>query len=151
MFKIFKKILFSRKVDSFIIEAKKVFSDGKIVMSYVKESRKIIFFFAIEEKIIFITKEINSSIKISKINFSDILNQSVDFIKAIEMSQKYGEVIDSSETIYFVFNFLGNIKEQFGITLLEQKTVMDSILKENKFFAQNPNVSIPMEKYSWVD
>lgn len=151
MLTILRNFLFRKKVDSFIRESKKVFSEGKIVMSYVKYQDKINFFFAIEEKVIFIQKEVNKSILISEIKFIDILKQDSNFLKAIEISQEYGEIIDSSETIYFIFNFLGNIKEEFGITLLEQKAVMESVLKEKRFFEQNLNVSIPVEKYIWVD
>ncbi len=151
MFSIINKFLFNNQISSFIYEAKKVVSDGKTIMSYLIEDNKIIFFFVFREKIIFFKKEKNSPIEIKEIKFEDILLQEYSFIKTINLSKNTGEIVEPSETIYFLFNFINNIKNQFLLSVFEQSQLIESILEQKDFFNNNLTVMSPEQRYNWVD
>ncbi len=151
MFDIINKILFKNQISSFIYEAQKVVNDEKMIMSYLIEGRKIIFFFVFKENIIFIKKETNFPIEIKNIQFQDILKQEYNFIKAISLSKHMGEIIEPSETIYFLFNFINNIKIQFSLSIFEQTKVIESVLSQKDFFSNNSTVMSPEQMYNWVD
>ena len=107
--------------------------DKKMVMSYTIEGNKISFFFILSDNILFFTKSKELKIQKKKIKLQDIYSQDLQILKIIEQSKGVGEIVDSENAIYFVFNFISNIKEQFSLTIFEQKEIVSSIIN-NKIF-----------------
>lgn len=151
MLKQIKKIIYKKKFSSFFYEANKIVNDGKSVMCYLIEDKKISFFYILLNEIIFIIKEKEQPIIIKKFHITQTLNQELNFLNLILHSQKNGEIIEPSEFIYFTFNFLKNIKEQFGINLFEQKFIFETLFSQELFFNSNQSLISPQEKYNWVD
>ncbi len=151
MFNTVKKILFKDQISSFIRESKKVVLDKKMVMSYLIEPEEIIFFFILSNTILLMKKHKNKSLEIKTIQFDEIYLQDLTTIKAIKESQYKGETVDSISTIYFLFNFISNIKDQFNINIFEQRQIIEAILDSSEFFESNTTVSLPTERYNWVD
>lgn len=151
MFKILKRFLFKDSISSFLKEVNDAIIDKKMVMSYTIEGDKISFFFILSDNILFFTKSKELKIQTKKIKLQDIYSQDLQILKIIEQSKGVGEIVDSENAIYFVFNFISNIKEQFSLTIFEQKEIVSSIINNKIFFENNHIIVLPIDRYNWVD